>query len=306
VVALQVAPSHALAHVLRIERIAERLEVEAPEEAGWIRKETKIRAQRFDRFYLSDLKIEPSETTMKLRAAPDGSGAGFDLLFTHEPRRVRLIRVFEAGDTPESPYDALGEDVVKLQALHDDVVAMARSLGEHKKSLVSASLDGTPLQQLEAPRELVERIVENIAPTVQEIAKRSLTRGELVLKRLLGDNHREELFVSKAELAQKVEALPVALQRAFEPLGLWESARSGAESPAPVRETISSKPEASAAVVASRSHIQTLPMTPVPAASPTPPGPDGPTASSPPLKPIAQSSQAAMAAQLPSSRPPRP
>jgi hypothetical protein len=223
VVALEIAPSHPLAHILRIDRVVERLEVGAPEEAGWIRKETKVRPHRFDRFHLAELSVDSASTTIKLRAAPDGSGGGFDLSFWQDTPRVQLVRIVEGDAAPGDPFDAVGDDIAKLQLLRDGLVAMTDQLAEHKKALVRASLDDQPLTQLEAPRVLVERLIANIAPMVQQIARRSLAPGELVLKRLLGESHREELFVSKAELLHKLEALPVALRRAFDPLELWEA-----------------------------------------------------------------------------------
>jgi hypothetical protein len=101
---------------------------------------------------------------------------------------------------------------------------MAVELAAHKKSLRKASLGGTALASLESPRALVDQILASIAPTIQEIAKRSLAPGELVIKRLVGDSRREEVFVSKKELRQKVEPLPPELRAAFDPLELWDAA----------------------------------------------------------------------------------
>jgi hypothetical protein len=64
---------------------------------------------------------------------------------------------------------------------------------------------------------------------VQRIAERSPTAGELAIKRQAGDNHREELYVSKADLREKLEPLPAALRGAFDPLGLWTSTAPAAE-----------------------------------------------------------------------------
>jgi len=228
VVALEIPPSHPFAHVLRIDRVIARLEVEAPEEGGWLNKEVRIRPQRFDRFHLVDLMVDPGSTTAKLRTAPDGSGGGFDLLFKRAAPNAQLVRVVEGGPSTDAPYDVVGEDLGKLRSLHDTLVAMARELGEHRKALVMGTLETIPLGMLELPRVLVDRLIANIAPTVQEIAKRSLVPGELVLKRLLGDNHRDEVFLSKRELEKKLEALPPALRAAFDPLELWERGATNA------------------------------------------------------------------------------
>jgi|SRR5580700_1819941 hypothetical protein len=234
VVALEIPPSSPLAQALRIERVAERLEVQAPEEAGWLRKETKIRAQRLDRLYLTQLTVDPAETLVRLRTAPDATGGGFDISFRREPRRVQLVRVFE-GDAPaDAPYEVEGDDAVKLRALQDSLAEMASSLRAHKKSIVSAKLADIPVDKLEPPRALVDRIVEHIAPTVQEIGRRSLTPGELVLKRRVSESHREELFISRAEVAQKLEPLSAEARRAFDALGL---APRTTAAPAPLEAT---------------------------------------------------------------------
>jgi hypothetical protein len=233
VVALEIPPSSPLAQVLRIERIAERLEVQAPEEAGWIRKETKIRAQRLDRLYLTQLTVDPAETLVKVRATPEATGGGFDVSFRREPRRVQLVRVFEGDAPPDSPYEVEGDDAVKLRSLQDSLVEMASSLRAHKKSIVSAKLEGTQVEKLEPPRVLVDRLIAYIAPTVQEIGRRSLTPGELVLKRRVSESHREELFISRAEVAQKLEPLSAEARRAFDALGLSQPTPAPAEAAAP-------------------------------------------------------------------------
>jgi hypothetical protein len=224
IVDVEAPPSHALERVLRIDRVVERLEVEAPEEAGWIHKEVKMRPQRFDRFHLAELTVGPTTTKMKLRVAPDGTGAGVDLSFSNDASRVELVRILDRGvGSSDSPYEFAPEEAAKLRPLHDALVALATDLAPRKRSLVSASLDETPIHQLETPRVLVERLILTIAPTVEQITRHSLVPGELVLKRRMGGNLREEVFVSKTELLKKLEAVPIRLRRAFEPLNLWPS-----------------------------------------------------------------------------------
>jgi len=305
VLLLNVPSSNPLAHVLRVERVAARLEVEAPEEGGWIHKEVKIRPQRFDRLYLAELTVDPAETTIKLRAAPEGTGAGFDLTFKPDEPHVELVRVLEGGAAPDAPYSVVGDDVHKLRSLHDDLVAMANDLAEHRKSLIEASLDETPLLELESPRELVERLIANIAPTVQQIAKRSLTPGELVLKRLLGDNVREELFVSKAELRQKLEPLPTSLKRVFDQLALWEPHGPAAETAQPGAGSTAAKSTGTSTSAPPRRADADAQVTPQPVqlvSSPPPPD-EQPAFTSAPEPPRAPSTTTTQGS---SARPPRP
>jgi hypothetical protein len=230
---LDIPATHALSRVLRIERLVERLEVEAPEEGGWIHKEVRNRPQRLDRLYLLGMSVHPSETAVRLRAAQDGSGAGFDILFQSEASRIQLVRITESGAADNAVHNVVGADATNLQAFRDSLVAMAGELAAHKKSLRKASLGGTPFSSLESPRALVDQILASIAPTIQEIAKRSLAPGELVIKRRVGDSRREEVFVSKQELRQKVEPLPPELRAAFDPLELWDALPKVIVAPSP-------------------------------------------------------------------------
>jgi len=301
VMTLEIPSSHSLAQVLRIDRVVERLEVDAPEEGGWIHKEVRIRPQRFDRLHLAELALDRGGTTIKLRAAADGTGGGFDVIFTRGAAGADLVRVLEGGPSTDSPFQIVGDDFAKLQSLHDSLATMARELGEHKKALRGATLERTSLEVLEAPRVVVERIIANIAPIVQEIAKRSLVPGELVLKRVLGDNHRDEVFLSKKELEGKLEGLPPALRRTFDPLGLWSASSEAPKSPArapepaPVPAPATHASPVQPPVASTRPQVTPMPTVMV--------APDPPPAAEPPT---AAAPQGTSQAPRPSARPPRP
>ena len=100
-------------------------------------------------------------------------------------------------------------------------------------SLGSAASDGTAFRDAPAFAPIVERLVAQLAPTVREIARRSLTPTELVLRRALGDDRREEIFVTKATLREKYAALPEPLRAIFGPLGLEGAGGSGPAGPPP-------------------------------------------------------------------------
>ena len=53
---------------------------------------------------------------------------------------------------------------------------------------------------------------------VQEIAARSQSPGELVLRRQLADDRREEIFLSKSELRRKIEPLAEGERSLFDRL----------------------------------------------------------------------------------------
>ena len=173
--------------------------------------------------------VDAGGTRMTLRVAPDHASPGFEVKLWADASRATIARLSPGAGSPE-PHDTVQpEDVDKIRALRDDMVVRANALlAEHKYSLIAARLDDTPLQKLDMPRLLAERLIAHIAPTVEEISTRSPVAGELAIKRQLSNSHREENFVSKWELWKRIEPLPDALRHLFDPLKLWGIGRSRA------------------------------------------------------------------------------
>jgi hypothetical protein len=203
---LEVPAGHLFAEPLRVEKVMEKLEVQAPEIGGWLHKEVKLRPQRLERLYVTELASAGDEATIKLRAAPEGASAGFDVLIRGEAPRVRLVRIDERESAPQL-FEAGEADATKLLALHERLAQAAAELFHHRKAVLKVGFDGQPLGTGDRLPVLVERLVAAMAPVVQEIGLRSQATGELVLRRLLGDDRREEIFVSKADLKGKLEPL---------------------------------------------------------------------------------------------------
>jgi hypothetical protein len=218
---LEVPSSDLFGHVVRVDRVLDRLEVQAPEVGGWLHKERKMRPQRLEKLHVIELELGAKESFIKLRAGADGSGPGFDVLVSAEGPRVSLIRVAER-ESPDPPFDVEEPDAGNLLALLQKFEAPAKALAAHRKALVQASLDDRPLRDHDSPTVLVERLVHAIAPVVREIALRSPSSTELVLKRLVGGGRREEIFVAKSELREKLDRLPIAYRALFDPLGLGD------------------------------------------------------------------------------------
>ena len=221
-VGVTVPPLHALSRVLRIDSVTEHLEIEAPEATGWLHKDVKLRRQRFDRLYLTELAVDADCTSMTLRISPDTSSAGYVVWFTGPARRVELLRVLAGDISPGSPYEPNAEDATHLRSVREALVAAVEGLDGAERRLESASLDDTPLHELLKPHVLVQRLIESIAPTVAQISAHSLAPGELSLKKVISESQREEVFASKVELRHKLEPLSAEMRRFFDPLELWE------------------------------------------------------------------------------------
>jgi hypothetical protein len=86
--------------------------------------------------------------------------------------------------------------------------------------LVEATLGDVELKDEPLFANLVERLVAAMAPIVQEVARHSLTSAELVLRRQLSSERREEIFVAKATLREKFMPLRPERRAVFGGLGL--------------------------------------------------------------------------------------
>jgi hypothetical protein len=216
---LEVPANHLFEKVVRVDRLAEKLDVQAPEVGGWMRKEVKRRPQHLEKHHVVEVATSADDAKLRLRLAPDGTGPGFDVLFSKEAPRVQMLRVAEQQEgAAEQPFEVDEEDAKKLFALYSKLATAAAELTAHRRRVVDAKLDGEPMRAHTKPTLLAERLIATMAPVVQEIASRSQSPNELVLRRLIGGDRREEIFLSKGELKQKLEALNEVNRALFDPL----------------------------------------------------------------------------------------
>ena len=229
---LEVPAGHLLERVVRVDRLAERVEVQVPEMAGWLHKEIKLRTQHLEKHHISGFSIGRTGSTVNLRLAPDGTGSGYDVMFADEGAPVRLVRVDEQQKREES-FDVQEGDVPKLNALREKIAAAVSDLAPHRTKLFVAKLDGEPLQSHSKPTLLAERLIAVLVPETQQIAARSQSRSELVLRRSLGGDRREEIFLSRQELKQKLEPLSERNRALFDSLLSEGGAPASRSDPAP-------------------------------------------------------------------------
>jgi hypothetical protein len=229
---LEVPAGHLLERVVRVDRLAERLEVQVPEMAGWLHKEIKLRTQHLEKHHLFSFSSGRRESTLQLRVAPDGMGPGYDVIFANEGGPIRLVRVDEQQKREES-FDVQEGDGPKLSALREKIGAAVGELARHRTKLVEAKLDGEPLQSHPTPTLLVERLIAVLVPETREIAARSQSRSELVLRRSLGGDRREEIFLSRQDLELKLEPLSDRNRALFDTLLLEGGAPVNRSEPPP-------------------------------------------------------------------------
>jgi len=237
VIDLDIPSDHLFSEVLRLDRLRPQLTIKVPEEAGWVRKRVKLAAYKLSNKYLVAITHRGENGKIRLRAAPQGSEVGLDAVFGAQGRLIS-VALLAKGAAPLA-FDPEREDRELLEGLWRELSRAAHQLAGCRRALREARLDDTPLEEHTNPVRLVKRLVAEMAPMVREIATRSLSPGELVLKRVLGGDRREEIFAAKADLLGKLAPLSPRMQRLFDPLELGEQppplSRPAPSRPAPSR-----------------------------------------------------------------------
>jgi len=226
---LAIPPEHPWARPRRVSDLAPGLEVHFPQQAGWLSKRVEMAPVKLDRFFLGFVRLDADQAEFRLRKGP-GSGSGYLVTVQlHGQLQVALRPLGEDGSPDaDAPLVLDGEDSAQMFRLCNRVIESMQGLASLRRNMVSAELDAQPLRELEWPAAVAERLIAHIGPVVSEISRRSGAPGELVLRRDVGGGRREEVYVTKAELYEKVLVLPPSRRSAFDALGLGDPVRAAA------------------------------------------------------------------------------
>lgn len=218
--ALKIPETRLWSEPLRVEQLVAVLEIQAPQVSGFLGmgKSVKVKPQRLERLLVTELVDDGDTVSIKLRTEV-GLDVGFDVeVDAGEKKVISIARVAPKEDASAGEFEAQAEDVVKLVDLVGKLRTSVTELA--RNHLIEASIDEVDFREQPSFVPFVEQLVAMMAPTVREISERSLTPNELIIRRLLANDRREEIFVAKASLRSKYAPLPDTLQKLFAPLGL--------------------------------------------------------------------------------------
>jgi hypothetical protein len=208
-----------MASSLRVDRALEklglpRLVVRMPGEGGVFRKRVKWTPHRLGKEFVAAFTRGAQSISIQLREGADLDQPGFDIAIQGTSSRV-LVKPVGRGDGSSETFEPESDDADQLIAFARALTSSIESLRAHQCAILDSRFEGVRFASYETPADLVRRLLGAMAPVVREIARRSPGEQELVLKRLVGDDRREELFVSFDELRRKLEPLPPPLLREF-------------------------------------------------------------------------------------------
>ncbi len=176
---------------------------------------------RIDEWYIVGVDLSNEGADILVRKKPDGDGT------VH----LKILRTpdgwYGTAEHPGEPstQGAPTLDPGEMPALEALYLSLERSCAElsmHRGEMLFAKVDNEDVLESGSTTvlKLIERFVEIFAPTVHEIARRSPSPHELSLKREGEGGRREELYLRKAELMEKLQPLPSEGRKIFAPLGL--------------------------------------------------------------------------------------
>jgi hypothetical protein len=201
--------------------VVESLDVQVPKagrKKGDKQGDARLTTEKLGRLFVTSCAFGPRGRQVSLRT--EALDQGYDLA-TLEGDRIQALRV---SSEVREEVELGARDAAAVKALIDALAAHAAELAGKRTALLEAKLDGEPIEDHRAPSRLVQRLLEVMTPTVHEIAARSRLPTELVLRRELEGGRREERFVRRAELAEKVAPLPASQRALFTVLGFGDVA----------------------------------------------------------------------------------
>jgi hypothetical protein len=233
VFALAIPEAHEWGKLRRVAELSAGTEVHVPLESGWISKRVAVTPVKLDKLVITEVALASDRSLITLRKGAR-SGPGFQLEVTQENQpKATLRKLGEDGGPTSDPIIALeGEDAMHALRLWTRTLDSTRDLAMRRQTMTNATFDGKPLKETDEPQAIANKMINVLAPVVQEIARRSGAPGELVLRRDIGEGRREEIYITKAELNEKVMTLPATLRPVFDPFELSEGPRSP-RAPAP-------------------------------------------------------------------------
>ncbi|HEU4582701.1 MAG TPA: hypothetical protein VFS67_30800 [Polyangiaceae bacterium] len=243
--ALRAGAEHDWLKPRRVADLAPGLEIHVPQPSGWISKRIEMAPVKLDRLFFGSVRVAGAELELVLTKSAS-SGAGYRISVDLRGERGVLVTPLNENGVADAdpPLTLDAEDGARLLELAQGVIESVQGLTALRGSMCSVSLDDQPLEQVEWPETAAHRLLSELAPVVLEISRRSGAPGELVLRRDVGGGRREEIYVTKAELWERLLVLPPERRAVFGVLGLTAPTLAPAEPP-PVSGTISVAPDPS-------------------------------------------------------------
>ena len=184
------------------------------------------RAINLDTYSVTEVQVAPGRVALVLRESTKKPSPGLHIVMPHSSDSLPLVVALDKRDQPKSHPFCLDEaGSAGIHTLWAVIEERIPELLVARSRLVAARHGGNDAAEL-SPSVLAEAILLALAPLLREMRMRSRVPGELILKRDLGGDRREEMFVPRKVLWAKMQTLTSRHRQVFEAVGLSDEATS--------------------------------------------------------------------------------
>jgi hypothetical protein len=201
---------------------------------AWFSNQVTPEREKLDDFFIGEVDMMDDQCMLLVRKKPDQPDS---FIFTARRGNGMLdVRVDRPGMAEANTLsDQLDQgDLPVFDRLLTALQTSTTKLPALRSRLRSCTVDNVSAFDTEGALRFIDRLVSLFAPTVKEIATRSPNPQELSLKRETDDGKREEIYLRRDDIRQKLEPLPSEGRAVFAPLGLDHWLPSSSMTPPPV------------------------------------------------------------------------
>jgi len=176
-------------------------------------------ALRLGGHLITEIERSPGRDGLLLRRSVRPGAPGVSITVRCDEQSAPAVQRLGSAE----PHILEGEDARSVRALWQRVLAWLGGFDRRRARLASAVYGLAPAADVRRPARLADALLVSVASLTAEIRQRSRIPGELVLKREVRPGVREEIYVRRAELEEKLLTLGSERQSYFERLGLLTS-----------------------------------------------------------------------------------
>lgn len=200
------------------------IEIPARMKKPFLKKEVVPEIISIDDFLLCDLILSGKELEVVLRKRSDTRAEQFRLnMKLHDEFSVEVSYTEENGveksinDVPELKNEL---NMLRLQELGEKIVEQTNNLYSKKQKLKTIFLGEKDVFEENLVFELMQKVAGIFAPIVGEIKKHSPSGDELSLKSEDESGKRNEIYLKKSQVKDKLDAIKEKGAKLYEVLGI--------------------------------------------------------------------------------------
>jgi len=218
---VQLEPVGEWAHPRRVSELATDMDLLVGVKKSFFGGKVSAETVKLDEWYVGAFELRDDLARISLRKKPNEK----DALVFHLRRAENGMlsgHVDHPGDpnAAQLPSAVADSDLPKLDAFWRQMKAAAAPLLDHRTRLLGLTLDDADVFAGALALPLTIRLVDTFAPIVRAIAERSPNNHELSLKMEHDGGRREEVYLRRDELLNKLQPLSADGRAVFGPLGL--------------------------------------------------------------------------------------